>query len=190
MITATEGFPGDGMKYQPNLGHGELICQNCGNWSHSIHLSCKGCCSIQPDMTFWNDTCTFFNHKNISMSENAAPADSCCPNCGWSESDEQGFSEYLEFQKSLPKPSRWSRAFLFIIRRFYISDFWYFSALLGAFSYFSDVFATLGIDAGFSVYRQSVTAAVPVAVAVFCRIVWHLADAYFQQRRLNYYFNE
>ncbi len=114
---------------------------------------------------------------------------SCCPNCGWSEADEQGFSEYLEHQQNLPAPPLWQR----ILRRIasgpvYLSDCYYFLVLFSLFEMFSRTFAFFGIEAGFSFDKQLIIATIVFAPVILSRFLLGLYSDYKIRKELDHAF--
>lgn len=109
-----------------------------------------------------------------------APELNPCPNCGWSEADEQGFQQYLEYQQSLPEPSLPHR----ILRRIAdgpvaFSDCWYFLSFMTVFSEMFNTFSSNGIAFDFPLHIRLLCASFFVAPVIIFRFLYRI---FFERR--------
>ncbi|MGX9727868.1 MAG: hypothetical protein ACTFAK_11270 [Candidatus Electronema sp. VV] len=122
-----------------------------------------------------------FHEFDTSMNEttpvtSTAPEPNPCPNCGWSETDEQVFQEsVLEYQQNFPEPPLWRK----ILRRIdngpvLLSDFWYFSSIQALFSSFVSTFKDYGVAADFPLRNQLLLSSFVVGTAIISRFLYRM----------------
>lgn len=99
-----------------------------------------------------------------------------CPNCNWSEEDEQGF---LEHQQNLPKFPYWKK----MLRRFFFIDLPFL-----VFVYATNYFLFKGFS-GFSSLSVFISSCSMTALYVLFLILRYLLKSYFEGRILNQYFD-
>ncbi len=111
---------------------------------------------------------------------------SCCPNCGWSEADEQGF---LEHQRNLPQPPRLKRILRRIDSWVKFSDLYLFAVVLLLIRGFDDVLRSQGIESGFTPYDQFMVSASFAVLPVAFRVIYDFLQTYIRNRELKAFFD-
>ena len=110
----------------------------------------------------------------------------CCPNCGWSEADEQDF---LEHQRNLPQPPRWKRIFRRIDSWVKFSDLYLFAVVFLLIRGFDDVLHSQGIESGFTPYDQFMVSASFAILPVAFRAIYDFLQTYIRNRELKAFFD-
>lgn len=109
-----------------------------------------------------------------------------CPNCGWSDADEQDF---LEHQSNFPEPPRWKRIIRWIYSQFFFADFYWFfiiGSLIGA---FDELLQSQGIEAGLTTLHYFIVSAIFLSPVIVCRAVYSLLQYYAEKREFEELFN-
>ncbi len=109
---------------------------------------------------------------------------SCCPNCGWSETDEQDF---LEHQSNIPEPPRWKRILRFVGRWF--ADFYWCYIIFSLIIAFDELLKSQGIESGFTNLHYFMIPAIFLAPVIVCRGLYGLLQDYLQKREFEELFN-
>ncbi len=109
-----------------------------------------------------------------------------CPNCGWSEADEQDF---LEHQRNLPQPSRWKRILRRIDSWVKFSDLYLFAVVFLLIRGFDDVLHSQGIESGFTPYDQFMVSASFAILPVAFRAIYDFLQTYIRNRELKAFFD-
>ena len=165
----------DGTDEYPDNGCFVVFCQD---------THCAGNCAPErstPDeaIAAWNEQAA---HPEFRWHK------SCCPNCGWSDADEQGFQQYLEHYQSLPQPPRWKKFLRFVGRWFSVDFYWafIFFIFLHELDY---VLQSQGIESGLTTLHYFMIPAIFLAPVIVCRGLYGLLEHYVQNREFEELFN-
>jgi hypothetical protein len=109
-----------------------------------------------------------------------------CPNCGWSEADEQGF---LEHQQNLPEPPRWKKILRRVGSWIKISDLYLFAVVLLLLRGFDEVLSSQGIEFGLTPLNQFLIPLSYAILPVACRAVYYFLQTYIRDRELKAFFD-
>ncbi|MGR0479846.1 MAG: hypothetical protein ACTFAL_00170 [Candidatus Electronema sp. V4] len=110
-----------------------------------------------------------------------------CPNCGWSEADEQGF---LEHQQNLPELPRWKR----ILRRIEsgpvtLADCYYFFVVFTLSQFFLQaVAAEFGIHIVWAFHEYLLIPSLVVVPVIISRFLYQLLSDYLMRKELDHAF--
>ncbi|HSN22840.1 MAG TPA: hypothetical protein VLS45_01505 [Methylomicrobium sp.] len=110
----------------------------------------------------------------------------CCPNCGWSEADEQDF---LEHQRNLPQPPRWKRIFWLVGSWIKISDLYLFIVVLLLLRAFDEILHSQGIEFGLTSLNQFLIPLSYAFLPVACRAIYDFLQTYIRNRELKAFFD-
>lgn len=111
---------------------------------------------------------------------------SCCPNCGWSDADEQDF---LEHQSNFSEPPRWKRILRFVGRWFSFADFYWVSIISSHLIAFDELLKSQGIESGFITLHYFMAPVIFLFPVIACRAVYSLLQYYEQKREFEELFN-